>query len=278
MANGEHKGPGGGAPPLLDSVVRFLVWSGVIASVVAPLIAIFMISQMSFFAPWGWGREPRFEELHRIIVATRAWFGGVVSGGSTRSLIADSKRLREMTAFNGEATAARTLEIIVVRFSDTSAQPAKAGRLPQRAGYRSVNLDITSADRTAALIIADAPVLWTVQANAPGQRARVAFEGAAPFDIANGYPGLLAGFRIESFGASNTTRPLDILESASPGARRYCAALALWSAHFGVKPFDTSATFVENPTSIRVTSGGVAHDGRDLGGRSPYYACEKKLR
>ena len=276
MASEEHRA---GTPPLVDSVVRVLVWSSIIASLTVPILAVLMIWQISFFAPWDLGREPRFEELQRRVVALRAWFGGIVSGGNPHSLTADARRMRNLSAYNGEATTvAATLHLVIVRFADRPGETARPSALPQRNGYRSVGIDITAAGRSAALIIADAPVLWNVTADAPAQRARLAFEGEAAFDIANGYPGLLAGFRIGSFGAGNTTRPLDMLDGRSGGVRRFCAALAQWTSHFGLKPFDTTATVVENPTAIRVTPGGVAHDGRDLGGRSPYYVCERKLR
>jgi hypothetical protein len=280
MANGH--GTRTGPPGMMDAVVRVLIWSGVAASIAGPLLAIFVVVYGTAFLPFGFGREFRVEELQRVVVAMRAWFGGIVSGGATRGLLADANRLRDLTAYKGEATTvARTLEVIVVRFADGVGEPAASTKARPRTGYRNVGLDITAAGRSAVLIIADAPVVWNIKANAPSQRARIAFEGVAPLDVAGAHPGLLAGFRIESFGAVNTTRPLDALDRStrnSSGLRRYCKAIGLWTDHFGLRAFDTAATFIENPTSIHVNDGGVAHDGRDLGGPSPYASCSNRIR
>jgi hypothetical protein len=192
--------------------------------------------------------------------------------------VRDANRLRELTAYDGEAKAvARTLEVIVVRLADGASRPDQDAE-PRRTGYRTIKLDLTGADRTAALIIADAPVLWAVEANPRAPRARLALEGTAPFDIANPVAGLLAGFRIESFGARNPTRPRDALEQGSDGTRRYCEALTLWAQHFGLSLADTAATFIENPRSIRVSDRGVGHDGHELTGRTPFATCPIRSR
>ena len=260
-------------PPLLDKVVRFLVWSGVIGSLAAPIILMVMLWNSLSFTPAGM-RPPKFEEVHRLIFDAHSWAGGIGSGPNSRALLKDANRLREMTAYSGEATTvARSIELIVVRFADGVPPPASTDAQPQRAGYRTIGLDITALQRTGVLIMADAPILWNVAASAPGQRARLAFEGAAPFDVANGHPGLLAGFRIASFGGGDTAQVSDTLSTESGNVRRYCAALAQWAQHFGLRVADISATFLENPTSIRISDRGVVHDGREMAGRSPFSSC-----
>ena len=260
-------------PPLLDKIIRFLVLTGVIGSLAAPIVLMVLLWNSLSFTPWGM-HAPKFDEVQRLIFDVRTWAGGIVAGPSSRALIKDAKRLRDMTAYSGEATTvARSLELVVVRLAEGATAPVDAGGMPQRTGYRSIGLDITGLQRTGVLIMADAPILWNVSANAPAQRARLAFEGAAPFDIANGYPGLLAGFRIASFGAVDTAQVADALSGESGDVRRYCAALTQWAQHFGLRLSDMSATFVENPTRIRVSDRGVGHDGREMAGRSPFSSC-----
>ena len=96
--------------------------------------------------------------------------------------------------------------------------------------------------------------------------------------IANGFPGMLAGFRIESFAAQHTTRPGDALHEGTDGVERYCRALALWAAHFGLTLADARATFIDSPSMIRVGDRGVSHDGGELIGRTPFAVCPIKQR
>ncbi len=270
MANSDHQRLRSGPPPLLDSVVRFLVWAGVISSLLAPLIGIALIWRADMFT----GGELSFHELQRRLIEAKSWMGGIAGGGDAGTLVRDANRLRELTAYDGEAkTVAGTLEVIVVRIADGTGPSEKDLAPAIRTGYRTIKLDLSSADKTATLIIADAPVLWDVQSNARSPRARLALEGTAPFDIANPVAGMLAGFRIESFGAQNATRPQDALGEGSDSARRYCAALTLWAQHFGLSLADTTATFIENPRMIRVRDRGVTHDGHELTGRTPFAAC-----
>ena len=278
MTSAGQQGPRAEPPPLVDAVVRFLVWTGIVSSLAAPVIGMLLIWYGGFFAPWGMSRELSFDELQRRLIEARSWVGGVVAGGDARTLARDANRLRELTAYDGEAKAvARTLEVVVVRFSK-SERPDPSPSAPQRIGYRDVRLDLTGADRTAALIIADAPVLWSVEPNARAPRAKLTFEGTAPFDVANGFPAMLAGFRIESFAAHDTTRPQDALGDDTTGVGRYCRALTLWAKHFGLTLADTTATFIDSPSMIRVSDRGVRHDGRELTGRTPFATCPMKLK
>jgi len=239
----------------------------------APIILMVMLWNSQSLTPGGM-RPPKFEDVQRLIFEGRSWSGGIVSGPGSKALLNDAKRLREMTAYNGEATTvARSIELIVVRFADGLPAAAHRDGQPQRTGYRTIDLDISPLQRTGVLIMADAPILWNVTADASMQRARLAFEGAAPFDIANGYPGMLAGFRIASFGASDTAQVSDTRSSESGNVQRYCAALTVWAQHFGLRVADISATFLENPTSIRVSDRGVIQDGREVTGRSPFSSC-----
>jgi hypothetical protein len=275
MANSENQPLRSQPPVLLDQVVQFLVWTGVISSLAAPLIGIALIWRTDLFRPLFGPADLTVSEVQRRLIEARSWMGdNIAGGGNTGTLVRDANRLRELTAYDGEAkTVARELEVIVVRLVDGTGPSDTEQAPPARTGYRTIGLDLSAADRTATLIIADAPVLWNVQSNPRSPRARLALEGTAPFDIANPVSGMLAGFRIESFGVSGATRPQDALDKDSDTAKRYCNALALWAQHFGLTLADTTATFIENPRSIRVSDRSVTHDGRELPGRTPFATC-----
>lgn len=271
MVSAKPRGSRAEPPPLLDSVVRFLVWTGIIGGLATPIVLMLMLSSRLDLAGQT-ARTSKFEEVQRTLWDAWPWRGGIVAGGKSDTLGKDVRRLRDYTAFAGEAaTVANSLEVIVVRIGDGQSPPDAA--LPQRAGYRTISLDITGAHRTGVLLVADAPILWNVVASSPTQRARIGFEGAAPFDIANGYPGLLAGFRVASFGAESTMQVRDALVTETGDVRRYCASLEMWAAHFGVQLGDVGVTFIDGPTSIRISDRGVVHDGSELSGRTPFSSC-----
>lgn len=111
------------------------------------------------------------------------------------------------------------------------------------------------------MIVADQPIRWRLQGLAPASPPRVGFEGYAAFDVRDGQPGSLAGFRIGAFGATDFNRAIDPSDGELSNRTSFCASVQNWTDYFGV-PFDAARfTLLFNPTSITPGSGAVINDG-----------------
>jgi hypothetical protein len=84
----------------------------------------------------------------------------------------------------------------------------------------------------------------------------------APFDIVNGRPGMLAGYRIAAFGARNTATARSPLQSDQRLRYNLCRSLQAWTAHFGTAFSQTSVALITDPTKIGSSNGSVTTDGQ----------------
>src|SRR4029079_15307718 len=81
------------------------------------------------------------------------------------------------------------------------------------------------------------------------------------FDILDGQPGSLAGFRIGTYGAARFARAVDPTTGEASNRQGFCSSLQAWADHFGL-PFDAVRfTLLANPSRITPTSGLAESDG-----------------
>lgn len=163
----------------------------------------------------------------------------IAFGGDTNALVKTYKRLRAQSASPADGRSLnRTLSVALVNIITDRKTTEKSrlfgiGPLRERPVTKPVEIDLGNAGGGTVLLIADRPVQWSATNVRSGQRAKIAVEGAAVFDFVNAPEGLLAGFRIASFGAKDTTDPSEIDGSREQRAR-FCTSLAVWSKHFNV--------------------------------------------
>jgi hypothetical protein len=172
-------------------------------------------------------------------------------------------RLRALTGRPELASGtAASLQVIAVAFDGT--KPGRGGGSKQAVdqdGYRILQLDLARAPRDAVVIIADQPIRWRLQGLTPASGPRVGFEGYAAFDVLDGQPGSLAGFRIGTFGANSFARAADPTAGDGNNHQGFCTSLQNWADHFGL-PFDAIRfTLLLNPSRIAPTSGLTQSDG-----------------
>lgn len=181
--------------------------------------------------------------------------GGITSGPDYYELEGLEDKLSSFAAYRGEARgAARALQVLLITFDgpQSSSGPTKA--------LTPVKLDMADARESAALIIADRPLLIDFAGKAPARRAMLGVEGVAPFDLRNAPKGVLSGFKVAAFGASRVARPEQI--SSDKDARIFCASIRNWLAFYGLASSAVRLDAAVNATSIRVTDTGVTHDGK----------------
>lgn len=149
---------------------------------------------------------------------------GVVSGDDPAALKRLFLRLEKIAAPAAEARGAQALHLVF------HASGANAS-----AGPSHVALDLSALGAAAVVVIADRRTLWRI-GGAQGQRARLGFEGPFAFDLAGAPDGLLAGFRVASFGGGETASPRSYADfhAGKADRRLVCAALERWRRHFGV--------------------------------------------
>lgn len=175
-------------------------------------------------------------------------------------------RLRALTGRPEQASgAAASLQIIAVAFEGpkpaTVEVPGSTRLSVDDDGYRRLSLDLGQAPGNAVVIIADQPIRWRLHGLTPDSRPRVGFEGYAAFDVLDGQPGSLAGFRIGAFGAAGFARAVDPTGGEVSIRQTFCASLQNWADHFGL-PFDAvHFTLLLNPGRITPNRSSTPSDG-----------------
>jgi hypothetical protein len=249
-------------PSQLEQVIRFLVWFFVIGCIATPVIVMALVYGKVF----GAGNGP-VQPIWQINLDSSAPSKPkIVTGVLGEERSKQIARLKSLTGRPEQASGSATsLQIVAVAFGGT--KPGIAETLATRRqsvdddGYRRLNLELGQGPQDAVIIIADQPIRWRLEGLTPGSWPRVGFEGYAAFDVLNGQPGTLAGFRIGSFGATNTARAVDPTEGEVSNRMTFCAAAQKWADHFGLPFSAVRFALVRNPTQISIRSRNPVSDG-----------------
>jgi hypothetical protein len=251
-------------PAFLDSVIRFLVWSSVIGMLAVPaLLILHFNSQIIVTFPAFRDSDGFGAVVNRLLAPSTPGSGIATGDGSGRAQIA---RLKSFLARPEMASgAAHRLNFVALAFDDkpepTPASTTQTRHAVDRDGYRRMSLDLGQLPKEAVVVIADQPIRWTVTGT-DSAWGRIGFEGLAPFDIANGRAGMVAGFRIAAFGARDTARATDPFHADPQRRRNLCSALRLWAEHFGLGAGQITFALVTDATAIGSSNGAITSDGR----------------
>ncbi len=272
------------SPPkasLLNSVMRFLIWATIFAAIGVPLVLFPLLREDKL--------TRQFEDPQR-----RQDRSAVVTNNGMQAKAAQIARLKTLTARPEMVSgAAAQLHIIAIAFEEAKPEPmgsspANPRHMVDPDGYRRLVLDMHRGGKDAVVIIADQPIRWTIVEPQAQSWGRIGFEGLAPFDVAAGRPGMLAGFRIAAFGAQNTARVfypgqapgrLDSNLGPSQRQRAFCGAARTWTEHFGIRFDQAHFALVVEPTRIAPEGRSIDSDGQfreTLTGHAIEKLCERR--
>ncbi len=261
-----------------SNVVRYMAWSMVIGLVAVPLIFMGLFASRAFYALAFSSHPAVFDRIARP--NPEAAETAIANGAPQKALIEQKTRLIKLTGRAEMASgAASTLEFVAIIF--TKAKPASSGNpsgenpsgenpsgenlrdalAADADGYRKLTLRIGENDAIAAVMYSDQAIRWSIEGLKPGSWPRLAFEGYASFDIANGLPGSLAGFRIGVFGAARYVRPVEIADGSRSAGRELCSSAVIWARYFGIDLARTRFTLISDPATITVDPGAIQTDG-----------------
>ncbi len=182
----------------------------------------------------------------------------IAFGGDAKKLLATYKRLRGLSANPGDARISnKSLSVAIVTVGRDRLQDRTAANLGVTGGSakttRAIDVNLKEAGEGAVLLMADRPVMWQATGVRSSHRAKIAVEGNAVFDIANTQQGLLAGFRVGSYGARDTADPRDLDDDATKKGRyRFCYSMRVWAEQFNVEMGDIRIYRFADPTRIAV--------------------------
>jgi hypothetical protein len=258
-------GPG---RPLLDSVIRFLVWTWIIACVSAPLLLVALF----YFELWGSFPLSRGSDaFNRTAESIFSGRPAVPAPKIATGVLAQerARQIERLNALTGRAEmasgAAASIHLVAVAFEGIKPDAVEAVVFPRQRvypdGYRRLTLDMAQAQREGVVLVSDQAIRWSIVGLQPGAWPRVGFEGYAAFDVADGQPGSLAGFRIGVFGFGEVARAVDPTKGEVSIPQTFCASVQTWVQHFGVF-FDAARfTLLLNPTRVAPRPGVIASDG-----------------
>jgi hypothetical protein len=253
-------------PPLLEQVIRFLVWFFVLGCIATPVIVLTLVHGKVFGSLWGGNRDlpqPMLQiNLGNAAPAKPKIATGVLGEERSKQIA----RLKSLSGRPEQASGSATsLQIVAVAFEGVkpgiAETPATKRQSVDDDGYRRLSLDLGQAPNDAVLIIADQPIRWRLEGLTQGSWPHVGFEGYAAFDVLNGQPGTLAGFRIGSFGATDIARAVDPTEGEVSNRTTFCAAAQKWADHFGLPFSAVRFALVRNPSQISIRSRKPVSDG-----------------
>ncbi len=138
--------------------------------------------------------------------------------------------------------------------------PREAG-----AGYRPLAIDLAGAPDRAVVAVTEQPAALALTTVPPDRAGALGVESSAAFTLAEGRPGLLAGFRALPYGGAEVAPVLDPARFGPETRRGFCEALRLWAVQFGLPVWRTRYTLIENPTRIALAGEALRTDGTTLG-------------
>jgi hypothetical protein len=244
--------------PLVEQVIRFLVWFSIVGCIATPVVVMLMVYGRVFNS-YSVGLRPSFDQMSvdNPVRPKPKIVTGVLDEERARQIA----RLQSLTGRPEQSSGTVTsLQIIAVAFDHI-----KPSAAPQQSvdddGYRSLSLNLERAPHDAAVIRADQPIRWRLQGLAPGSPPRVGFEGYAAFDVRDGQPGSLAGFRIGAFGATGFARAVDPTDGEVSIRQTFCASLQNWIDLFGLPLDAVRFTLLLNPSQIAPNQDSTESDG-----------------
>lgn len=260
MADNIVKATGGGAFRTFGYVLLVLIFVFIIAP------AIFL---QQFFAGLGafiWNGPNAIETGSGPVAVSR---GGIVNKAMPENRAAAAVKLADLSAERYEAGGTlRRLRFVGIQFNggdDRMTNPADRKR-------SDLVLNLNMPKDLGVVFIAAEPINWTVNNRGARERARLGFEGAAPFGI-RAEPGTIAGFRIGAFGASRNAYPIDPVDETRANLVRFCTAMQHWGDHFGVEFDRMEYVLLTNPTAVTLDA-----EGANGGGRVGAYYSGSTLR
>lgn len=185
---------------------------------------------------------------------------GIVTGNDTKKLVQQFRRLKNLSAPNGAVRGVDFLHVVII---DTNQQFSKSSFF-NTDDYVMAKLDLANMSNSALVLIADVPYVWQVKNASSVPIARLGFEGAVPFDIKNAKDGMIAGFKIASFGAWRTFSPSDFhLRDCFVQRRKICSSLRAWQQFFNLKDYSVRIWHLLNPQSISPSAEYLISDSSD---------------
>ncbi|WP_026191065.1 hypothetical protein [Methylobacterium sp. WSM2598] len=149
------------------------------------------------------------------------------------------------------------LDVIGLSFTEPRSGEARA--------YRPLSVDLTEAPDRAVLLLTDQPLALTLATTPPARAGALGVESLAAFDLAQGRPDLLAGFRSAAFGTGEIAPLLGPVRFGRQTLARFCGALRLWSGRYGLALERLRYTLIENAGQVRLEGDRVRSDGTGRG-------------
>ena len=186
--------------------------------------------------------------------------GGIISRAQPDSRTEQMVKLADLAAERYEAGGMlRRLRFVGVRFTTDGAGDRMVS--PAEREARRLALELNMPKELGTVIISSEPVAWAVNNTGARERARIGFEGVAPFAI-KAESGTLSGFRIGAFGAGRNAYPVDPVDETRANLKRFCESLLLWGQHFSVEIDRMEYVLLTNPASVSITDMGATAGGR----------------
>ena len=194
------------------------------------------------------------------IIQDRLKREGLDGGQDAHRLARDYRRLKSLASAKGTVSSAKYVHVVMVETGNHFSAVSSANHGP----YVQGELDLAYLADSALVIIADQPYIWHVKNGSSVPAARLGFEGRAPFDLRNAQKGLLAGFRVASFGFTGTVGGNDFYKRNCRETRqRICYSLNVWKNFFSVDGKSVGVWHVTDPKSLQPIYDGLASDSSD---------------
>jgi hypothetical protein len=152
-------------PSLLESVIRFLVWSAILGCIATPVLVMALVYGKLLGVFWSGNSAVPPPPLQINLGSAAPPKPKIVTGVLAEERDKQIARLKSLTGRPEQVSGSATsLQIVAVTFEGTKPGVAEtAGSKSQSVdddGYRRLTLDIGQTPQDAVLIIADQPIRW----------------------------------------------------------------------------------------------------------------------
>ncbi len=231
-----------------------------------PLMLMMLGTVFVAGAATGFGRLGDVDRLRIEAAVSRE---DITFGGDIKAVLKTFRQLRSIAASPGDSRVNnRVLSVAVVTLPEP--EPAKPESKSKWSWFgasspktvQTLAIDFKFAREGAVLVIPDRPVRFVAKNADDTHRAKLAVEGPAIFDLADAPQGLLAGFKMTSFGAANATSPRDYEGNATlHHTVRFCRSLAQWMRHYQVSPDEIRIWKFDAPSVLSVAGAQLTSEG-----------------